>query len=73
MPINTTDTQVAFENPEVIQSLKAAISTALSVPAYNVIIESIVWIENGNVMRRGDGKVLKGPSYRPPVLTDLVQ
>lgn len=29
--------------------------------------------ENGNVVRRADGKVLKGPSYRPPVLTDLVQ
>lgn len=29
--------------------------------------------ENGNVVRRADGKVLKGPSYKPPVLTDLVQ
>lgn len=28
---------------------------------------------NGQVLRRADGKVLKGPSYRPPVLDDLVE
>lgn len=29
--------------------------------------------ENGNVIRRDDGKVLKGPNYKPPSLTDLVK
>jgi predicted HAD superfamily Cof-like phosphohydrolase len=28
---------------------------------------------DGRVVRRADGKVLKGPSYRPPVLDDLVE
>ena len=28
--------------------------------------------EDGNPIRRGDGKVLKGPNYAPPTLTDLV-
>ena len=27
---------------------------------------------NGRVIRNEHGKVLKGPSYRPPSLTDLV-
>lgn len=29
--------------------------------------------ENGKVLRRDDGKVLKGPNYKPPTLKDLVQ
>ena len=29
-------------------------------------------LADGTVMRRADGKVLKGPNYKPPVLTDLV-
>ena len=29
--------------------------------------------ENGKVLRRADGKVLKGPNYKPPTLTDLVK
>lgn len=29
--------------------------------------------DNGNVIRREDGKVLKGPNYAPPVLSDLVR
>jgi NTP pyrophosphatase (non-canonical NTP hydrolase) len=29
--------------------------------------------EDGKVARREDGKVLKGPNYKPPTLTDLVQ
>ncbi|MFE3457745.1 hypothetical protein ACFXKD_09375 [Nocardiopsis aegyptia] len=28
--------------------------------------------EDGRVLRRADGKVLKGPGYRPPVLDGLV-
>ena len=28
--------------------------------------------ENGKPIYREDGKVLKGPNYQPPVLTDLV-
>jgi len=28
--------------------------------------------ENGQPIRRDDGKVLKGPNYQPPTLTDLV-
>jgi predicted HAD superfamily Cof-like phosphohydrolase len=28
---------------------------------------------DGKVLRRPDGKILKGPNYKPPVLTDLVQ
>ena len=28
--------------------------------------------EDGNPIRREDGKVLKGPNYQPPPLTDLV-
>jgi predicted HAD superfamily Cof-like phosphohydrolase len=28
---------------------------------------------DGNVIRREDGKVLKGPNYAPPVLSDLVR
>jgi predicted HAD superfamily Cof-like phosphohydrolase len=28
--------------------------------------------EDGNPIRREDGKVLKGPNYKPPTLTDLV-
>ena len=28
---------------------------------------------DGRVLRRADGKVLKGPGYRPPVLDDLVE
>ena len=28
--------------------------------------------EDGNPIRREDGKVLKGPNYQPPTLTDLV-
>ena len=28
--------------------------------------------EDGQPIRREDGKVLKGPNYQPPVLTDLV-
>lgn len=28
--------------------------------------------DNGNVTRREDGKVLKGPNYKPPVLDDLI-
>ncbi len=28
--------------------------------------------EDGNVIRRDDGKVLKGPNYKPPNLTDLI-
>lgn len=28
--------------------------------------------DNGKPIRREDGKVLKGPNYRPPVLDDLV-
>lgn len=28
--------------------------------------------EDGHPIRREDGKVLKGPNYQPPVLTDLV-
>ena len=27
---------------------------------------------NGKPIRRADGKVLKGPNYQPPTLTDLV-
>tara|TARA_R100000315_G_scaffold52474_1_gene26199 strand:+ start:1824 stop:2102 length:279 start_codon:yes stop_codon:yes gene_type:complete len=27
---------------------------------------------DGKPIRRNDGKVLKGPNYKPPVLTDLV-
>lgn len=29
--------------------------------------------ENGNILRRADGKVLKGANYKPPTLTDLVE
>lgn len=29
--------------------------------------------DNGNVIRREDGKILKGPNYKPPVLDDLVR
>jgi len=29
--------------------------------------------KDGKPLRRADGKVLKGPDYKPPVLTDLVQ
>ena len=29
--------------------------------------------DDGQPVRRDDGKVLKGPNYRPPDLTDLVQ
>jgi predicted HAD superfamily Cof-like phosphohydrolase len=29
--------------------------------------------KDGKPLRRADGKVLKGPNYKPPVLTDLVQ
>lgn len=29
--------------------------------------------EEGRVLRRADGKVLKGPAYRPPVLDGLVE
>ena len=28
--------------------------------------------EDGKPIRRDDGKVLKGPNYQPPTLTDLV-
>jgi len=28
--------------------------------------------KDGKPLRRADGKVLKGPNYKPPVLTDLV-
>ncbi|MEV4178402.1 hypothetical protein [Nonomuraea sp. NPDC049709] len=28
---------------------------------------------DGRVLRRADGKVLKGPGYRPPILDDLVE
>jgi predicted HAD superfamily Cof-like phosphohydrolase len=28
--------------------------------------------DNGKPLRREDGKVLKGPSYQPPDLSDLV-
>lgn len=28
--------------------------------------------EDGKPLRREDGKVLKGPNYKPPVLTDIV-
>jgi predicted HAD superfamily Cof-like phosphohydrolase len=28
--------------------------------------------ENGQPIRRGDGKILKGPNYQEPKLTDLV-
>jgi len=28
--------------------------------------------DNGNPIYREDGKVLKGPNYQPPTLTDLV-
>lgn len=28
---------------------------------------------DGRVLRRADGKVLKGPSYQPPILDDLVK
>jgi NTP pyrophosphatase (non-canonical NTP hydrolase) len=28
---------------------------------------------DGEVLRRADGKVLKGPNYKPPLLRDLVQ
>ena len=28
--------------------------------------------EDGKPIYRGDGKVLKGPNYKPPTLTDLV-
>jgi predicted HAD superfamily Cof-like phosphohydrolase len=28
--------------------------------------------EDGKPIRREDGKVLKGPNYQPPTLTDLV-
>jgi hypothetical protein len=28
--------------------------------------------ENGKPIRREDGKVLKGPNYAPPTLTDLI-
>jgi len=27
---------------------------------------------NGKPLRRGDGKILKGPAYKPPILDDLV-
>ena len=27
---------------------------------------------NGKPIRRADGKVLKGPNYQPPTLTDLI-
>jgi len=28
--------------------------------------------DNGKPIRRADGKILKGPNYKPPVLSDLV-
>jgi predicted HAD superfamily Cof-like phosphohydrolase len=28
--------------------------------------------DNGQVIRREDGKVMKGPNYKPPVLDDLI-
>jgi len=28
---------------------------------------------DGKPIRRSDGKVLKGPNYLPPILTDLIQ
>jgi hypothetical protein len=28
--------------------------------------------DDGNPIYRDDGKVLKGPNYKPPTLTDLV-
>ena len=28
--------------------------------------------ENGEPIRRKDGKILKGPNYAPPLLTDLI-
>lgn len=29
-------------------------------------------VENGKPLRRDDGKILKGPNYKPPVLDDLI-
>lgn len=29
--------------------------------------------DDGKPVRRADGKILKGPNYKPPVLTDLVR
>lgn len=28
--------------------------------------------EDGKPIRRSDGKIIKGPNYKPPVLTDLI-
>ena len=41
--------------------------------AFNRVHESnMTKIKNGSIETRSDGKINKGPNYRPPVLSDLV-
>jgi len=44
----------------------------LSVALERIHISNMSKLVNGKPLRNEDGKVLKGPNYKPPTLTDLV-
>jgi hypothetical protein len=47
---NTSSNMTAFEDPVVLFNLRDAISKALGVPVELIVIESVTWMNDGNVM-----------------------
>lgn len=50
----------------------AAVGWDLDVAMRRVFESNMSKLVNGKPLKRADGKVIKGPNYRPPVLDDLV-
>jgi predicted HAD superfamily Cof-like phosphohydrolase len=57
----------------VVYQLAAAKAWNLDAALYRVHKSNLSKLVNGKPLRREDGKVLKGPNYKPPYLDDLIQ
>jgi predicted HAD superfamily Cof-like phosphohydrolase len=57
----------------VLYQLAAAKAWNLDAALYRVHKSNLSKLVNGKPLRREDGKVLKGPNYKPPYLDDLIQ
>ena len=57
----------------VVYQLAAAKAWNLDAALYRVHRSNLSKLVNGKPLRREDGKVLKGPNYKPPYLADLIQ
>lgn len=57
----------------VVYQLAATLNWDLDAALYRVHQSNLSKLVDGKPLRREDGKVLKGPNYKPPYLDDLIQ